>query len=108
MTNIGSILVALIGLAVCISILILLSRRCSHKISSKIMKLMNTIKEKLMFNSILRYFLTQFFKITLATSFNIRLIVLAVISPLNLMLAIPTLLMLLSFTIFTYVFMQKN
>ena len=61
-----------------------------------------------MFNSILRYFLTQFFKISLATCFNIRLVFLASISTLSLMLALPTVLILIGFTIFSYVFMQKN
>ena len=69
---------------------------------------MLSLKAKLMFNSILRYTLQSFFRISLSTFMNLRLIFLTTISLTGLLFAIPSVAALIGFTTFTYLFMQKN
>ena len=106
--NLVSILAISLALTIFICLLVVVTKFFSHRFSPKILLLVKTIKSKLMFNSILRYTLQQFFRLTLATFFNIRLAILASISALSLLLAVPTLLALISFTIFSNIFMKRN
>ena len=61
-----------------------------------------------MYNSILRYMLQSFFRISLGTFMNMRLVILSAVAPTALLFSIPTALVLISFTSFTYIFMQRN
>ena len=95
-------------LSVSIAAFTAILKHMHERLSSKVLTLLLELKAKLMYNSILRYMLQSFFRISLGTFMNIRLVFLSAVAPTALLFSIPTTLALASFTCFTYVFIQKN
>ena len=103
-----SIGVIVLLMGILIAIFTVITKQLRSKISPNALKLVLLLKAKLMYNSILRYTLQSFYRISLATFMNLKLIFTASVSLSALFFSIPITISLIGFTFFTYAFMQKN
>ena len=110
--EISQVLMPLVMIAGAFSIVLTILTCCIKKFSRNLPKTVHKvligIKNKLMFNSILRYILQQFYKLSLATTLNIKFVLASASTVYSLFLSIPAALMLIGFTIFSYKFLERN
>ena len=102
-------LAGLVGLFTAIvTILLLMIKHLGNKLPASVKTVLLKLKNKLMFNSILRYILQQFYKLSISTSLNLRLIIAAQVSAVSLLCSIPASFFLIAFTVFAYYFLRNN
>ena len=87
-----------------IVVVYVLFRMVQRRLPKAITKLIGGLKDKLMFNSVLRYILQQFLKISTSVMLNLHNVIMATVSIWALLLSVPSLLCLCGFTAFTYIF----
>ena len=110
--EISQVLMPLVMIAGSFSVVLTILTCCIKKFSTKLPKTVHKvlvgIKNKLMFNSILRYILQQFYKLSLATTLNIKFALASASTFYSLFFSLPAALMLIGFTIFSYKFLERN
>ena len=78
------------------------------RLPKSLTKIFGSLKDKLMFNSVLRYLLQQFLKLSTTVMLNFYNVIMATVSTWSLLLSVPSLLLLCGFTAFNYFFIQNH
>ena len=106
--TLAAIVIALAGIGLLIGLILLVSKYYLSRMHKHLISLLKLLKARLMYNSILRYILQKFFRLSLTAFFNLRLIFIGAVSSMYLFATLPIIVALIAISVYSLVFMQRN